>query len=58
LIKSRNKEKGTMTQKGKNTGTTSIGIKNNSSEDIIKAPRDERKGRPPTSNFYKNWEKS
>jgi hypothetical protein len=47
LIKSRNKGKGTTTQKGKNTRIASVGIKTNSSKDIIKAPKDDKKrGRP------------
>jgi hypothetical protein len=47
LIKSRNKEKGTMTRKGKNIGTASLGIKYISSKWIIKAPKDDKiRGRP------------
>jgi hypothetical protein len=47
LIKSRNKEKGAVTQKGKNHVPASLGIKNTSRKEIIKAPKDEKKrGRP------------
>jgi hypothetical protein len=47
LIKSRNKEKGTTIQKGKHSSSSSLGIKNSTSKEIIKVPKDDKKrGRP------------
>jgi hypothetical protein len=47
LIKSRNKEKGKASHKGNPSPSSSLGIKNSTSKEPIKVPKDEKKrGRP------------
>jgi hypothetical protein len=49
LIKSRNKEKGEVTQKDNNHVPASLGVKNSPSKEINKAPKEDKKRGSPSN---------